>query len=59
MQNLANPRLPGMMRIAFFLLTNLAVILVISVIFTSFKIGNVLDEQGVDVRITALREARH
>ena len=48
-----------MMRIAFFLLTNLAVILVISVIFTSFKIGNVLDEQGVDVRITALREARH
>ena len=56
MQNLANPRLPDMMRIAFFLLTNLAVILVI---FTSFKIGNVVDEQGVDVRIAALREARH
>ena len=38
-----------MMRIALFLLTNLAVILVISVIFSVFGIGNVLDEQGIDL----------
>lgn len=38
-----------MKRIALFLLTNLAVILVISVIFSVFGIGNVLDEQGVDL----------
>ena len=43
-----------MKRIALFLLTNLAVILVISVIFSIFGIGNVLDEQGVDLDLQAL-----
>ena len=43
-----------MKRILLFLLTNLAVILVISVIFSIFGIGNVLDEQGVDLDLQAL-----
>lgn len=43
-----------MMRIALFLLTNLAVILVISVIFQVFGIGQVLDEQGVDLDLASL-----
>ena len=43
-----------MMRIALFLLTNLAVILVISVIFSVFGIGNVLDEQGIDLDLQRL-----
>ena len=38
-----------MMRIALFLLTNVAILVVISVIFSIFGIGNVLDEQGVDL----------
>ncbi len=38
-----------MMRIALFLLTNIAIMVVISVIFSVFGIGNVLDEQGVDL----------
>jgi heat shock protein HtpX len=38
-----------MTRIALFLLTNIAVIAVISIIFSVFGIGNVLDEQGVDL----------
>ncbi len=43
-----------MMRIALFLLTNLAVIVVISVIFSIFGIGNVLDEQGIDLDLQSL-----
>jgi len=43
-----------MMRIALFLLTNLAVVLVISVIFSVFGIGNVLDEQGIDLDLGSL-----
>ncbi len=43
-----------MMRIALFLLTNLAVVLVISVIFSVFGIGHVLDQQGVDLDLQAL-----
>lgn len=43
-----------MKRILLFLLTNMAVILVISVIFSVFGIGNVLDEQGVDLDLQAL-----
>ena len=43
-----------MKRILLFLLTNLAVILVISVIFSVFGIGNVLDEQGVDLDLRSL-----
>ncbi len=43
-----------MKRIMLFLLTNLAVILVISVIFSVFGIGNVLDEQGVDLDLQSL-----
>ena len=43
-----------MKRILLFLLTNLAVILVISVIFSVFGIGNVLDEQGVDLDLQSL-----
>jgi heat shock protein HtpX len=43
-----------MMRIALFLLTNLAVVLVISVIFSVFGIGSVLDQQGVDLDLQAL-----
>ena len=43
-----------MMRIALFLLTNLAVIVVISVIFSVFGIGNVLDEQGYDLDLQNL-----
>ena len=43
-----------MKRIMLFLLTNLAVVLVISVIFSVFGIGNVLDEQGVDLDLQSL-----
>lgn len=43
-----------MMRIALFLLTNIAVIVVISVIFSVFGIGNVLDEQGYDLDLQNL-----
>ncbi len=43
-----------MMRIVLFLLTNIAVIAVISIIFTVFGIGNVLDANGVDLDLQAL-----
>ena len=43
-----------MKRIALFLLTNFAVILVISLIFSIFGIGNVLDEQRIDLDLPAL-----
>ena len=43
-----------MTRIALFLLTNIAVIAVISIIFSVFGIGNVLDEQGVDLDLGKL-----
>jgi heat shock protein HtpX len=43
-----------MMRIGLFLLTNLAIIVVISIIFSVFGIGNVLDEQGVDLDLQSL-----
>ena len=43
-----------MMRIALFLLTNLAVILVISVVFSVFGIGNILDERGQDLDLMSL-----
>ena len=43
-----------MMRIALFLLTNLAVVLVISVVFSVLGIGGVLDEQGIDLDLQAL-----
>ena len=47
-----------MKRIMLFLLTNLAVVLVISVIFSVFGIGNVLDEQGVDLDSRAYSSTR-
>ena len=43
-----------MKRIGLFLLTNIAVLAVIVVIFSVFGIGNVLDEQGVDLDLQAL-----
>ena len=43
-----------MMRIGLFLLTNIAIIAVIAIIFSVFGIGNVLDEQGVDLDLGAL-----
>jgi heat shock protein HtpX len=43
-----------MKRIGLFLLTNIAVMVVIVVIFSVFGIGNVLDEQGVDLDLQAL-----
>jgi heat shock protein HtpX len=43
-----------MKRIGLFLLTNMAVMLVIVVIFSVFGIGNVLDDQGVDLDLQAL-----
>ena len=43
-----------MKRIGLFLLTNIAVLAVISIIFSVFGIGNVLDEQGVDLNLRAL-----
>ena len=43
-----------MKRILLFLLTNLAVILVISVIFSVFGIGQVLDDQGVNLDLQSL-----
>jgi len=43
-----------MTRIALFILTNLAVVLVISVIFSVFGIGNVLDQQGIDLDLVNL-----
>jgi heat shock protein HtpX len=42
------------MRILLFLLTNVAIIVVISIIFSVFGIGNVLDEQGVDLDLGSL-----
>ena len=38
-----------MMRIALFLLTNIAVLAVISVLFRLFGVGSILDAQGVDL----------
>ena len=43
-----------MKRIGLFLLTNIAVLAVIVVIFSVFGIGNVLDERGVDLDLSAL-----
>jgi len=43
-----------MMRIALFLITNIAILVVIALIFSIFGIGNVLDEQGVDLDLGAL-----
>lgn len=43
-----------MMRILLFLLTNVAVIAVISIVFSVFGIGNVLQENGVDLDLGAL-----
>ena len=43
-----------MKRFGLFLLTNIAVLVVISVIFSVFGIGNVLDERGVDLDLGAL-----
>ena len=43
-----------MMRIALFLLTNIAILAVISIIFSVFGIGQVLDDQGVDLDLGAL-----
>ncbi len=43
-----------MKRIGLFLLTNVAVLAVIVVIFSVFGIGNVLDERGVDLDLPAL-----
>ena len=42
------------MRIVLFLLTNLAVVLVVSVVFSVFGIGGVLDEQGIDLDLQGL-----
>ena len=46
--------LPDMKRIGLFLLTNIAVMAVIAIIFSVFGIGNVLDEQGVNLDLGAL-----
>ena len=43
-----------MKRIGLFLLTNIAVLVVIAVIFSVFGIGNILDERGVDLNLRAL-----
>lgn len=43
-----------MKRIGLFLLTNIAILAVISVIFAIFDIGSVLDENGVDLDLGAL-----
>lgn len=43
-----------MMRIGLFLLTNIAVIAVISIVFSVFGLGGVLDEQGVNLDLTSL-----
>jgi heat shock protein HtpX len=43
-----------MKRIGLFLLTNIAVLAVITIIFSVFGIGNVLDEQGRDLDLGAL-----
>jgi len=43
-----------MKRIALFLITNIAILVVISAIFSIFGIGNVLDENGVDLDLGAL-----
>ncbi|MBW2426497.1 MAG: protease HtpX [Deltaproteobacteria bacterium] len=43
-----------MMRIALFLLTNIAVLVVISLLFSLLGIGGILDEQGVDLDLGAL-----
>ena len=43
-----------MKRIGLFLITNIAIMVVISIIFSVFGIGNVLDERGVDLDLQAL-----
>jgi heat shock protein HtpX len=43
-----------MKRIGLFLLTNIAILAVISVIFSVFGIGGVLEENGVDLNLSAL-----
>ncbi|MBC8188592.1 MAG: zinc metalloprotease HtpX, partial [Proteobacteria bacterium] len=43
-----------MKRMGLFLLTNIAVLAVIVIIFSVFGIGNVLDDQGVDLDLEAL-----
>ncbi|MEZ4352613.1 MAG: protease HtpX [Myxococcota bacterium] len=43
-----------MMRIALFLLTNIAVLAVISVLFRLFGVGSILDAQGVDLDLGIL-----
>ncbi len=43
-----------MKRVGLFLLTNIAVLAVIAVLFSVFGIGNVLDEQGRDLDLGAL-----
>lgn len=43
-----------MKRVGLFLLTNIAVLAVIVIIFSVFGIGNVLDERGIDLDLSAL-----
>ena len=43
-----------MKRISLFLITNIAILVVIAVVFMVFGIGNVLDEQGRDLDLSAL-----
>lgn len=43
-----------MMRILLFLATNIAIMIVVSIIFSVFGIGNALDARGVDINLNAL-----
>ncbi len=43
-----------MMRIVLFIATNIAIMLVISILFSIFRVGYVLDAQGVDLDLVAL-----
>jgi heat shock protein HtpX len=43
-----------MMRIALFLVTNIAIMAVIAIVFSVFGIGSVLDAQGVDLQLGSL-----
>ncbi len=43
-----------MKRVALFLATNIAILLVLSVTLQIFGVGRVLDEQGVDLDLKAL-----
>jgi heat shock protein HtpX len=45
---------PDMMRIVLFLVTNIAVMVVISILFSVFGVGQVLDANGVDLDLGAL-----